>query len=1011
MLKLQDYHKSKEHLHIGCEKPRSYFIPFESERSTLSERREDSKFFKTLCGTWDFKWYKSVSEVTGEDVPEMPCEHDTLDVPMSWQMKTDRGYDVPQYTNIKYPFPANPPHVPAENPCGLYRRFFTVTADMLKGKEIYINFEGVDSCFYLYINNTFCAYSQVSHSTSEVNITSLIKEGKNEIKVLVLKWCDGSYLEDQDMWRMSGIFREVYLLFRDKNHIRDIEIIPKISFDLRQADIDIKIKSPVTQKISVKLYAPSGVCEYTDEIKTGDEAFKILLSRPKLWSHEKPNLYNLVISCKNEFIRIPIGLRRIEIINKTVYINGRNIKAKGVNRHESHPLLGHAVPYEHMLNDLMILKHHNVNTIRTSHYPSDPRFYELCDKYGFYVVDEADLETHGMQFEGKWNALTDSPEWTEAYLDRARLMYERDKNHGCIIMWSVGNESGAGINHRRMIEYYKENDKWMRLVHAEDESRYAAFPDGMETVLAEGEMPEHSPEYFREYLDIESRMYPYTDEIVRLYTGESCKKPLFLCEYCHAMGNSPGDLEAYWRLIYKYPSFFGGCVWEFTDHSVALKQPDGSFRYTYGGDFGDTPNDGNFCVDGLVYPDRTPHTGLLEMKQVYSDVYAEPVDVSKGKFKIHSLRHFTTLEDVDLCFSMECDGTTYQSGAIRSLKNAPGEITEITLPYDARFAIGKAYINLSFRTAAPLPWAEAGHEISFYQFAIPTKKQALPLPKCNFVPILSEDADAYKITVLDTEYTVCKTCGLLRGICDNGKQMLDLPMLPTVWRAPTDNDRVIREEWKKHGLNNAQARCSSVKAAIDKNGLPVITALIKLGNYIKLKVLYSVDGEGKLSVQTDVKNDCPVYLPKFGYELIMPEDTELYSYFGCGPYESYEDKHLASRMGRFSGNVSGNIEHYIFPQENCSHYKTSEATLKSIAGHGLHIESEQTFTFRASHYSTAALDKARHDYELVPSKETYVYIDYKQSGIGSSSCGPVLAENMRLNEKKFRFTFTIKPTR
>ncbi len=1012
MLKLPNYHKSLSTLHYGCEAPRAYFIPFESEAATLSERREDSAFFKSLCGTWDFKWYPSVEDVAGTDAPEMPAEHDTLDVPMNWQMALGRGYDVPQYTNIRYPIPIDPPNVPKDNPCGLYRRYFTVTDDMISDKNVFINFEGVDSCFYLYVNGEFCAYSQVSHSTSEINISKLVKPGKNEIKVLVLKWCDGTYLEDQDMWRMSGIFREVYLLFRDKEHITDIEIEQKISYDLREADITVSLKATKNKNATVKLYAPSGACEAIREVEADKMSCKLMLNMPKLWSHETPNLYNLIINYGNEFIRIQIGLRRIEILGSIIYINGQNVKAKGVNRHDSHPILGHATPYEHMLNDLMIMKRHNVNTIRTSHYPSDPRFYELCNKYGFYVVDEADLETHGMQFAGKWNAFTDNPEWTDSYLDRARLMLERDKNHPCVIMWSVGNESGAGLNHRKMIEYYKEHDKMMRLVHAEDESRYAAYPDQMETVLAEGEKPEHDPQYYRSYLDIESRMYPTLEEMEELYTGENLSKPLFLCEYCHAMGNGPGDLEAYWRLIYKHKSFFGGCIWEFTDHSVAIKQSDGSYHYTYGGDFGDTPNDNNFCVDGLVYPDRTPHTGLLEAKQVYCDAYAEPIDIAEGKFRIHNLRSFTPLSDVDLYWSVEENGTTVQTGKIYSLENAPKEKTEIVIPYDLRFISGKAYVNISFRTGVAFPWAEVGHELCFNQYELPVLSiadtaQTEPIA----CPSLIETNECLILSIGDTEYSVCKSCGLLSSINDNGKNMISSPILPTVWRAPTDNDREIRKEWEKAGLNTAVPKCNSVKASFDKMSRPIITASLTLGKYVKLKVTYSVDEYGELTVKSDVKNDCPVFLPKFGYEIVMPENSELYSYFGCGPYESYEDKHLASRMGLFSGKVSDNIEHYIFPQENCSHYKTDYATVKSFAGHGLRFESEQSFTFRASHFSTKQLDTALHDYELVPSKETFVYVDYKQSGIGSNSCGPRLAENMQLKDEKFSFTFTLKPTR
>lgn len=1008
MLKLPDYHKSLDTLHYGCEAPRAYFIPFESEQATLSERREDSEFFKSLCGTWDFKWYPSVEFVEGENVPEMPEEHDSLAVPMNWQMALGRGYDVPQYTNIKYPFPVNPPHVPAENPVGLYRRFFTVTKEMLADKDVYLNFEGVDSCFYLYVNGTFCAYSQVSHMTSEINVTSLLKAGKNEIKVLVFKWCDGSYLEDQDAWRMSGIFREVYLLFRDTVHITDIDVCQKIPFEMRSADIEIAIKLKGNADVTAKLFAPDGSCLGVQKMDKNSK-IKYGISSPILWNAEQPRLYNLILICGSEYIRIPVGLRRIEIQSGVIFINGQNVKAKGVNRHDSHMLLGHATPYEHMLNDLMIMKRHNVNTVRTSHYPNDPRFYELCDKYGFYVVDEADIETHGMQFVYKWNGLTDNPKWTESYLDRAERMVERDKNHPCIIMWSVGNESGAGLNHRLMIEYYKKRDNAMRLVHAEDESRYAAYPKHLDTVMKEGEDHENSPEYYRSYLDLESRMYPSTEEMEELYAKS--KKPLFLCEYCHAMGNGPGDLADYWRLIYKHRSFFGGCIWEFTDHSVAIKQPDGSYHYTYGGDFGDTPNDGNFCVDGLVYPDRTPHTGLLEAKQVYCDAYAEAVNPENGIFKIHNLRHFTSLDNLDLYWSLDVDGKTVQTGIIPRLDIDAFDAQNITLPYDLVGLHGRAFITLSFRTNVALPWADTGYEVCFNQYELPVKTAPVGAKKEPYAPLVVENDTSVRLIAGDTVYTVNKENGLLVSINDNGKEMLDAPLMPTVWRAPTDNDREIKHKWIEQGFDTAKSICKSVSVKMDKSGNPTAVSSLSLGKYLKIKLTYAVNGFGKLTLKADVKNTSDISLPKFGFEAKMPVDTENYTYFGYGPHGSYVDKRLSCKMGRFAGKIDDYTEHYVFPQENGSHYGTEWACVRTASGHGLRFEAAEPFTFRASRFSTAQLDEAMHDYELKPSDNTYVYLDYKQNGIGSNSCGPVLSEKMSFKEKNFTFELSIAPVR
>ncbi len=1012
MLKLPNYHKSLEVLHMGCEEPRAYFVPFESEEKCDSRYREDSAFFKTLCGTWDFKWYSNVNEVAGKDVPALPVDCDKLDVPMNWQNALGRGYDVPNYTNVNYPIPIDPPHVPDDNPVGLYRRYFTVSEDMLRGKEVFINFEGVDSCFYLWINDNLTAYSQVSHMTSEICITDKLVPGKNEIKVLVFKWCDGTYLEDQDMWRASGIFREVYLLFREKSRIIDAFAKPTLSDDLTNGRLTVELVNSARVSVSAKLIAPDGSVIAEQKKCAKSPVFEMDVPSPELWSDEAPTLYRLVLNCGVEYINIPVGFRKIEVKGNVVYINGKKVKAKGVNRHDSHPVLGHATPLDHMIEDIMIMKRHNVNTVRTSHYPNDPRFIALCDEYGIYVVDEADLECHGVGVYDDKNYFTTSPDWTEAYVDRAQRMLERDKNHASVIIWSVGNESGAGLNHKKMIEYYKSRDP-DRLVHAEDESRRA---NGIEHELRNGKTPERTAESYREYLDIESRMYPDTGSIIREYfENEAVTKPFFLCEYSHAMGNGPGDLRDYWETIYKYDNFFGGCVWEFIDHSVALRQPDGSYHFTYGGDFGDYPNDGNFCVDGLVYPDRRPHTGLLEVKQAYTPVYATLEDAYAKILKIKSLRYFEDLHDIDLVWTVEADGKPVQSGIIPTICTKPGEYTTLAIPYSLELC-GEVYLNVSFRINTKIyDWAEIGHEVAFFQFKLPSCEKKADASAVNYKVEVNETDGAYEISVGETVYTVCKTCGMLAQICDNGKDMLSSPMMPTIWRAPTDNDRNIKNTWIDRGYNRVELKCYGVTVEANDGDKAVVKASVSLGakskwTVLRADVIYTVTSDGKLNVTTNV-NQKSDYLPKFGFEIVMPEGTEKYSYFGMGPMESYSDKNLAARMGLFSGDVKDTLEHYVKPQENGAHVGTLAATVKSIAGHGLNFASDDTFTFRVSHISTEELTKKAHDFELVPSEKTFVYIDYKQSGIGSNSCGPMLAEKFRLSEREFTFCFDILPTR
>ena len=998
MIKLPDYHKSLDVLHYGCEEPRAYYIPFDSENATLSERRETSALFKSLCGTWDFKWYPDITYTEGTDVPVFPSEGaDKLDVPMNWQAAVGKGYDVPNYTNVNYPIPVDPPHVPDNNPCGLYRRFFTVTEDMLENKTVYLNFEGVDSCFYLWVNDVFACYSQVSHMTTEVNVTDLLKAGKNEIKVLVFKWCDGTYLEDQDMWRMSGIFREVYLLFRNKAHIVDIDIKNKISFDMKEADISVNLSLTAKAQVSASLYAPDGTFITSHKKTAKNISFTFMLDNPILWNHETPNLYNIVFSCGGEFIRIPVGIKRLEVIDRTIFINGKKVKAKGVNRHDSHPLLGHATPYEHFLNDLMIMKRHNVNTIRTSHYPNDPRFTELCDKFGFYVVDETDIEAHGFTNVGNWSRISDDPAWEEAYVDRVKRMYQRDKNHVCIIMWSLGNESGYGCNQRAMTAYLRKNDT-SRLIHYEGAASH--YTSGKEN-------PEAT--------DVESRMYTHPNDIKKYVDNKDYTQPYFLCEYAHAMGNGPGGLKEYWELFESRDSIFGGCIWEFTDHSVALKQKDGSLHFTYGGDFGDVPNDGNFCVDGLVYPDRRIHNGFLEVKQAYAPVTAEAIDLTAGKVKIINKKYFTSAEDISLNWKVEVEGNVVQSGVIPSLSIKDEASLDYILPYDLKNITGNAYLNLSFCTNTALPWADTGYEVSFVQMKLPVPSAKKQLPKSVY-PVVTEETDsAFTVTVGETVYTFCKKCGLVSGICDNGKDMIVSPLRPTVWRAPTDNDMYIKNKWKEAGFDRETVKCYGIKVKSSADKAVIVSeislcAAAKLP-FVKAKITYTVASDGSLTVTTDAENLASVYLPRFGFEIVMPENSEQFAYFGYGPQESYSDKFIACRMGLFKGNVSDNIEHYIYPQENCSHYNTLYATVTSIAGHGLHFDTESSFTFRASHYSAKMLTEATHDYMLSPASETFVTIDYKQSGLGTNSCGSLPDEKYRLNEKNFTFSFTITPTR
>ena len=988
-LNIPNYHQSTETLHVGCEKPRAYFVPFPCGCASKNAERGESTFFKSLCGEWNFKFFKSVN-----DVCDLSTEgSDKLTVPMSWQMALGRGYDVPNYTNVNYPIPYDPPFVPDENPCGLYSRKFTVPAAMA-GKKIYLNFEGVDSAFYVWVNDEFAAYSQVSHMTSEIDVTSLVHAGENEIKVLVLKWSDGTYLEDQDMWRMSGIFREVYLLFRDETHIRDIFV--HCDLDDSFTDADFTADVDVTGKATVEwtLDCPCGETIFSGKCDV-DESGKIVvptIKNAKLWSDEEPNLYTLTLHCGNEYITLPIGARRVEIKDGCVVINGKKVKAKGVNRHDSHHLLGHATPVEHMVRDIMIMKAHNVNMVRTSHYPNDPRFTALCDKYGIYVCDETDLETHGAR---PWYALSRSPEWEGEYVDRVQRMVERDKNHPCVIFWSLGNESGWGQNHVAMHTWIKSRDT-SRIVHYEG-ANYD-YNDG---------------KYLRDVTDIESRMYPSPTWCDNYCKAPERDEPLFLCEYSHAMGNGPGDLRDYWEVIEANDNFFGGCVWEFIDHSVAIGDKYGDPSFTYGGDFGDHPNDGNFCVDGLVYPDRRVHTGLEELKQAIMPVAVR--EVKPGTVAIKSRRYFKSLSDISMAWTVKVDGKAVKSGVHPNLDIAPEaeEVFEI-VPENELPACGTVTLDLSFRQNKPTEWADVGYEVGFAQFIYERAEKIKAAPALYPVE-LCENREEYTVTVGETVYKISKFSGMITDICDNGEHLITKPVVPQIWRAPTDNDRNVQWDWRNSSIHNAKVKCYSTEVVKADENEAVILSKISLAaapNEVVLRadVTYTVKYGMGIKIACDVKwNVQKKHYPRFGMRLTMPEGAEQMRYFGYGPNESYVDKRLASKLGEYKSTVTENYEPYVFPQENSSHWGCRWADVHTVAGHGFLFTSCEPFSFNASHFSPEQLTETRHHYELKREPETTVMLDMRMDGIGSNSCGPELAEKYRFNETEFSSSVTIKP--
>ena len=1016
MIKLPDYHKSPKVLHVGCEAPRAYFIPYEDEQKAELPRSE-SKYFHSLCGEWDFRFYPSLVEVEdgfyAEDF-EIDSGYNKIKVPMNWQMDLDKDYDKPNYTNINYPFPYDPPHVPDENPCGVYIREFDVDENMI-ARDLFLNFEGVDSCFYLWINGKMVGYSQVSHMTSEFNISDYVHVGTNKIAVLVLKWCDGTYLEDQDMWRMSGIFREVYILERSKRgRIEDFFIKTELKKQFTRCTINVDLKVTGDRTVDYKLVSPHGEVVASGESKDGK--IKIKVENPILWSDELPLLYSLYLDVPGETILAKLGIKDLVIKHSVLYLNGQKIKIRGVNRHDSHPLLGHATPVEHMLEDLYIMKRHNVNAIRTSHYPNDPRFLEMCDELGFLVVDEADIETHGtssricrtakdagdnQQFWMTcWSDLSHGPDWKDAYVDRAARIFERDKNRACVIFWSLGNESGCGDNHRAMRDYIKSR-KPDAIIHYEGANyRYG----------------EYAKKKFTDISDVESWMYPSIDMCKEILESKKrAKKPFYLCEYCHAMGNGPGDLRDYWELIESDDRFVGGCIWEFTDHSVAIPDGKGGYKYTYGGDFNDYPNDRNFCVDGLVYPDRTPHTGFMEAKIAYQPFFAEYN--GDGSIKVKNRLFFAGLDDIGIRWDIKSDAELIAEGEISGLMLMARESNDFVLfnPADYSFT-GETYLTLRFVTRSDKAWAKAGYECGLKQFRLDSVPAEKPEAVANEL-IVDEGNRYIRITAGENAYVFDKPYGRLESIRHNGTELITKPVELNLNRAPLDNDVPYSQQWEDIGLFRLKQKTYSAELIESNAGKAVVKVKMSLGSYTfdpafrgTMTYTFLSDGAVLINVNGAATEGIEV-LPRIGLQLTMPEGFEQFSYFGYGPHESYIDKNLSTYVDKFETTVTDNFEHYVRPQENSSHYGTKWADVRNADGIGLYCTAENfdSFSVNAQHFTPNMLRETKHDYELEALKETILSLDYKQLSCGSASCGPKSLDKYRLLDKQFNFTFRIVP--
>lgn len=998
-------------LQRGREKERAYYVPHENLTSALGEISENSKYYQSLNGTWGFKFFE-----TYYDMPETITDWDTIPVPANWQF---HGYEIPYYTNVNYPYPVDPPHVPDENPCGVYRKEFEIDGDW-QDRDTYIVLEGVNSCYYLYLNGREVGYSQVTHMPAEFDLSPYLKEGKNELVVKVLKWCDGSYLEDQDFLRLSGIFRDVYLLSRNKNHVKDVDI--KTDLTSLKASL-IYSKEEEQDEVWATLYDGD---EEVAKAKVEDKNFEMVLDSPKLWTAETPNLYTLVVELKDEFIPFRVGFRTIETSDKgELLINGTSIKLKGINHHDTNPKTGHVMTKEDVLKDLHVMKQLNINTIRMAHYPSSSYMLAMCDELGFYVVDEADIETHGFvsrhtgykyqNYHEDWMA--EHPDWDEAVLERITRMYERDKNHPSIIMWSLGNESAHGTNFDNAARWLQERDK-VRLVHYEQASQVDIEKEG-------------KPEIYDLY-DVVSYMYLSVEAMEREGQKDD-KRPVYLCEYSHAMGNGPGDINDYFEVINKYPRLIGGCIWEWADHAVL--QEDGN--YYYGGDFGETTHDGNFCVDGLVFADRSVKAGSLEAKAVYQYLNAELVDAKAGQVKIINRHDFTNLSDYRLEWQLEVDGKIVNEGDL-SLDIKPHDSEVIVLDYDLPETAKLAcHLNFNLYTTKDHDWAETGYQTAKVQLKVADvkiveeglvtgdlfkeEKQVEALDN-DFAVTTEEKGHLLVVSSGDVSYHFHKERGKLVNIKSGDIDLLDGEPEMTSWRAPTDNDRRIKYDWglledNRNGwnLNEQFHKCYEIKWNDNEDGSVKVEikgalAGIARAPYARFTTIYTINKDTTLNVTYDVKiNEECVWLPRFGYEFILPKSMENVEYYGMGPHENYADLCHHTTIGHYKTTVTDEYVPYIVPQEHGNHTQVKFLSVMSDDGSGLEFTSSTPFECNTSHYTSKELTDVTHRHLLEESDNTIVRIDYKVSGIGSNSCGPELLEKYRLNEKAFNFSFNIRP--
>ena len=987
---------------------RAHFLTFPSKEKALLNNNRYTHAFKNLNGVWKFM-FLDAPEYSPEgffnsdfDVTKM----DDITVPGNWQLQ---GYGKMHYSDLWYNFPINPPYVPTENPTGIYKRTFFVE-ESYRDKKIIIRFCGVDSAYHLWINGKEVGYSKVARNESEFDITDLIRVGEeNDVTVRVYQWSDGTYLEDQDMWWESGIFRDVELIGVPKDGINDYKVIADLDDEYKNGIFKVEAFLRTTKEVNVTFElvdaGENTVFTKTVVAKEGKACIDEVIADVNHWTAETPYLYKLFMTVEDdgqivEVIPQNVGFRNIRLNGETFLVNGVAIKFKGVNRHDYSPQNGRVVSREEIEKDIILMKQFNINAIRTSHYPNSYYLYDLCDEYGMYLIAETDLECHGFELTGDYKWITDDPSWELAYVSRMTRMIERDKNHPAIIFWSLGNESAFGCNFRKMTDVAHEMDP-TRLVHYEGD-------------------------FDVESADVYSTMYTWIENSKKPYLMkdiiEKSKKPHIHCEYCHAMGNGPGNLKDYQDLVYAHDKLQGGFVWEWFDHGIESFTESGEKYYRYGGDFGDDPSNKDFCIDGLIMPDRTPSPGLYEYKKVIEPITTTAVDIQKGIINLLSRYDFANLDRFNLVYKVMEDDVILQTGfmAVPSIEARANK--DITLPYDLSAIKVKPgahyYVNISYQLREDTNYASSGHELATAQFELPLYKEGIVVRPEGILNVEKEHTTLHvKGANFSLDFNLVN--GNLMNIVRDGMQVLSKGPRLTLWRAPISNDMEIIDKLKKvYFLHLEHEVVMNIDYHMEGNILKVevdtINSTTNSAWHFKTKYVYTVcpsgdiliDVEGTPSGRVDL---APDMLPRIGVSMHLDKSMEHVRYFGMGPGENYADSKEAAQMGLYANTVDGLFTNYVIPQENGNHMGCKWVSMTNDRGMGLLASTEGDFNFSASWYEDKDLDDAKHTCDLVKRDYIVFNVDYKQNALGTNSCGQWQLDKYRAKFEDFKLSFRLTP--